>query len=135
MRNAIIVLIVLSATFAQAAGFTAKEIENLPKVDPPDPIPRCPNGVCPRVWAAHQKALAPVPAPLPMQPQPRQLPGYVNFLPQVIPVEQRKQLLIYRANLKAQARKQHMATRVEQPDWGMLQVQNMARRVMSGGLP
>jgi len=132
MRFALIVMTMLLAGVTHAAGFTAKEIENLPKVDPPEPIPRCPNGVCPRVWAAQHPA--PVQAAA-LPGRPRQLPGYVDVLPQVIPVEQRQQLLIYRANLKAQARKQHMATRVEQPDWGMLQVQNMARRVMSGGLP
>ncbi len=44
-------------------------------------------------------------------------------------------LISLRASTKATKRRQRLASRVDQPDWGMLQVQAMAARVWHGGLP
>ncbi len=107
------VLLVGSIVHAEG-GFTKAELDALPKPDPIDPIP----GPIGKIPPPGQKPPAKPPAVaygVKSQPIPASVSG--------------------RAASRAMARRNRMARRVEQQDWGMLQVQAAAMRVWRGGLP
>ncbi len=82
-----------------------------------------------------QKEIDALPKPDPIVPGPQFFSGPNKAAKANRPNSGSTALVSLRASTKATKRRQRLASRVDQPDWGMLQVQAMAARVWRGGLP